>query len=100
MAERDGQTPRDGRSQLGAADGGRGGAPSDLLRNPGGNPASGVKPRDFADQSRAQGYGSAPYSTADAARDGLIPVVVPPANRAGGVGSAGNGNKPFRLGGG
>lgn len=68
---------------------------SDLIINPKGNP--GPKPIDHTTTSRAQTRG-VPYDEVGTVPGGEIPVVVPPANRAGGVGSAGNSSKPFKLG--
>lgn len=72
---------------------------SDFTRNPaGGGSGGGAKPRDLtkgqAAPQRPAGQGD--RSTADAAPGGLLPLQDRP---AAGVGSLGNGKRPFTVGG-
>ena len=67
--------------------------------NPGAPKTGGATPRDFSRESRSQSAAAPRTNAADAAPGGPVPVVTPPPQRTGGVGSPGNGAKPFRLGG-
>jgi hypothetical protein len=71
----------------------------DFTRTPGGTPTGGATPRDLTRESRPQSPAPVRTNAADAAPAGPLPAVVPPPNRAGGVGSAGNAAKPYKLGG-
>lgn len=99
-----GGTPGDGKtSPFGDGRGGSGGAMAngnDFARNPGGNPSGPSRLPDLINNSRQQSPHKPGFNTSDAAPGGLIPNAAPPANRRGGVGTPGNGQKPFRVGGG
>jgi hypothetical protein len=75
---------------------------NNFITNPGGSGSRG-KGRDFSSAPAVQQKSRdsvADRSTKDAAAGGLLPLVqAGPAHNAG-VGSIGNGQKPFRLGGG
>lgn len=98
-----GGTPGDGKtSPFGDGRGGSGGAMAtgnDFGKNPGGNPSGPSRLPDLINNSRPQPRHAPGHNTTDAAPGGLIPDAKPPAHRSGGVGSVGNSQKPFRVGG-
>lgn len=71
---------------------------NDFGTNPRGNPSGPSKLPDMINNSRPQVKSThSDINTQDAAPGGLIPAALPPASRAGGVGSIGNNTKPFKL---
>jgi len=94
-----GKTNPFGNGQGGA--GGQGAMANNFVQNPKGN-NSGSKPRDFVDASRPQQAAGPRTNPQDAAAgpSTAAEAASPPPTRQGGTGTVGNGNKPFRLGGG
>ncbi len=93
----DGKTSPFGDGRGGNAGGNMSG--NDFGTNPRGNPSGPSKLPDMINNSRSQVAAKPDFNTQDAAPGGLIPEALPPATRAGGVGSIGNSSKPFKLGG-
>lgn len=96
MTTRDGASPRDGKTQLPASDGGAGGPMVDLNKNPIATPSG--RATDFSAVQRQQVATKSSTSAGDAPGGKLLRADAPP-TRPGGVGSIGNAAKPFRLGG-
>lgn len=75
---------------------------NNFITNPTGNSPN-RRGRDFSSESvpsQSPRENGADRSTGDAAPGGLVPHVQAPPTRPTGVGSIGNGTKPYRLGGG
>jgi len=104
MANGDGRTPGDGKTNpfgngMGGASGENAMA-NDFNKNPGGNANPGSPPRDFL-TGRPQRSGRSEVNTSDAAEGPMTAAEAasPPATRPGGVGTPGNAARPFRMGG-
>ncbi len=99
-----GNTPGDGQSNpfgdgTGGAEASGMAQGNNFLTNPRGNPAAGPTPPDFLDASRPTRAAGQRTNSSDAAPGGLIPKAPPSPAQPGGVGTVGNPNKPYRLGG-
>lgn len=83
-----------GTGTAGSGNGGGSMAGNNFVTNPRGTPSN-VKIPDLLNTSRVQPKAEQTQTTTA----GVLPLVAPPANRPGGVGTPGNGSKPFKLGG-
>jgi hypothetical protein len=92
----DGKTSPFGDGKGGSVGGSMAG--NDFGANPGGTRTAAKLSGDLINNSRAQSKAKPDHNTQDAAPGGLIPQAAPPATRPGGVGSLGNGAKPYKLG--